>query len=104
MASKNGYIVLQIFGDHSDLQKLGRGIGPIHKNVRLAAVAKGFEHVGDGQKIAFIIDEEGVSEECVVVAAGGRRLIVGVNDRTDGSDGGVVSVWRNDLSGFLASR
>lgn len=68
--SKDCHIVLRIFGDHSDLQQLGRGIGPIHENVGLAAVTKRLEHVGDCEEIALIIDKEGVAEECVMVAAG----------------------------------
>jgi len=93
--------MLRIFGDHSDLQKLGRGIRPVYEDVWLATVAKGLEDVRDGEEIAFVIDEEGVAEECVMVAAAGGRLIVGIDDGTNGGDSGVVR--RNDLSRILAS-
>ncbi len=82
-SSKNGNVVLKILCDHTDLQQLGRGVGTIHENVRLAAVAKRFQDVRDSKQIALFINEEGVAEERVVVTASGGSLIVGVNDRTE---------------------
>jgi len=88
--AQDSHVVLWIFGDHGDLQQLGRGVRPVHEDVWLAAIAKGFENVSDGEEIAFVVDEEGVAEERVMVAAGSGGLIVGVNDGAHRGDSGVV--------------
>src|ERR1700722_2964428 len=79
--SQNSHIVLGILGDDRNFQKARRGFSAVHEDVRLSSVAKRLEDVGDGEEIAFLVDKKGVAEERVVVAAGGRRLVVGVHDR-----------------------
>jgi len=65
------------------LQQFGRGVRPVHEDVGLAAVSKRLQDVSNSEEIALVVDEEGVPEECVMVAVGGGRLIVGINDGTD---------------------
>lgn len=92
--AQDGYVVLQIAGDDGDFEQLRRSVQAVHEDVGLAAVAKRFEDVRDGEEIALIVDEEGVAEEGVVEAAGAGSLVVGINDRAErgveGNFGGSV--------------
>ena len=88
--AKNGHVMLQILGDNADLDQPGRRVGAIHENVRLAAVAKRLEDVSDGEEIALLVNEKGVAEKRVVIAAPGGALVIGIDDgaerRVEGRD------------------
>lgn len=78
--AKNRDVVRRILRDDAGLQQLRRSIDAIDENVRLAAVAERFEDMRNGEQITLVVDEEGVAEECVVVAARSGALIVRINN------------------------
>jgi hypothetical protein len=84
--AKNGDVMRWVGGDNGGLQQAGRGIGAANDQVRLATVAKSIEDVGVGEQIALLVDEEGVAEEDVMIAARRGRFVEAVDD---GADGGV---------------
>src|SRR5271170_1665292 len=69
-------VVLRVFGDDGDFQKARRSVRAAYEDVRLAAIAKRRNDMRHREQIAFVVDEEGVAEEGVVVAARSRRLVV----------------------------
>ena len=86
--TENGHVMVGIDSDDASFEKAGRAIGAAEENVRLAPVAEGFEDVGDGEKVALVVDEEGVAKEGVVITAGGGGLVEAVDEGTDGGGGG----------------
>ena len=89
---KNGHVMRGVRSDHGDREKLRRAIGAADDDVRLAAVAKGFQDVGDRQKVTLFVNKEGVAKETVVVTARRRGLVELINDGADGGgERGVVS-------------
>jgi hypothetical protein len=89
---ENGDVVFRVHSDDGRLKKARRTIGAADQDVGLAAVAKGFQDVGDGQKVALFVNEEGVAKETVMVSARRRGLVELINDGADsGGERGVVS-------------
>ena len=85
--AEDGDVVLRVGGDDGGLEKAGRGVGATDDEVGLAAVAEGLENVSVGKQVALLVDEEGVAEEGVVVAAWGGGFVEAVDDRADGGVG-----------------
>jgi len=88
--AQNGDVVRRVDGDDGGLEQARRGIGPADDEVGLAAVAEGFENVSVGEQVALLVDEKGVSEEGVVVAARGGGLVEAVHNGAHGGVGGCV--------------
>lgn len=89
---KNGDVVFCVHSNDGRLKKARRAIRAADENVGLAAVAKGFQDVGDRQKVTLFVNEEGVAKETVVVTARGWGLVELINDGADGGgERGVVS-------------
>src|SRR5467141_1969893 len=89
---ENGDVVFRVHSDDGRLEKARRAIGAADQDVGLAAVAKGFQDVGDRQKVTLFVNEEGVTKETVVVTARGWGLVELINDGADGGgERGVVS-------------
>jgi DNA-binding transcriptional regulator GbsR (MarR family) len=82
-----GYVVLRVRGDHGDRDQAGWAVRAADKDVRLASIPEGFKNVGSGEQVALLVDKEGVTEEDVVVAVGGRGFVKAINNRADGGDG-----------------
>ena len=75
--------MLGVCGDDRGLEQNRRAISAADQDVGLAAVTEVIEDVGSGEEIALVVDEESVTEEAVVVAAGRRRLIELIDDGAD---------------------
>ena len=89
---ENGDVVFRVHSDDGRLEKARRAIRAADQDVGLAAVAKGFQDMGDRQKVTLFVNEEGVAKETVVVPARGRRLIKLIGNGADGGgERGVVS-------------
>jgi len=89
---KNGDVVFCVHSNDGRLKKARRAIRAADQDVGLAAVAKGFQDMGDRQKITLFVNEEGVAKETVVVTARRRGLVELINDGADGGgERGVVS-------------
>lgn len=96
--AENGDVMGGVGGDDGGLQEARRSIGTANDEVRLAAVAEGVEDVGVGEEVALLVDEEGVAEESVMIAARGRGFVEAVDDRADSGVGG--GAGRNMVSGL----
>jgi hypothetical protein len=79
--------VRRVGGDDGGWEYAGRGIGSTEDEVRLAAVAEGLENMGVGDRVALVVDEEGVTEEDIVVAARGGGFVEAVDDRANSGIG-----------------
>ena len=88
--AEDGDVVLRVGGDDGGLEKTGRGVGSADDEVGLAAVAEGVEDVSVGEQVALLVDEKGVAEKGVVIAARGRGFVEAVDDRADGGVEGYV--------------
>jgi hypothetical protein len=89
---ENGDVVFGVRSDDGRLKKARWAIGVADEDVGLAAVAKSFQDVGGRQKVALLVNEEGVAKETVVVTARGWGLVELINDGADGGGRrGVVS-------------
>ncbi len=86
--AEDGDVVLRVGGDDGGLKEAGRGVGTADNEVGLAAVVEGFEDVSVGEQVALLVDEEGVAEEGIVVAAWGSGFVEAVDDGADGGVGG----------------
>jgi len=90
--------VFFVHSNHVSSQKLRRAIRAVDEDIGLAAVAKGFEHVGDRQNVALFVDEEAIAKKTVALATLCWRWIQLINDGADrGGERGV-------LAGLLGSR
>jgi hypothetical protein len=67
--------VLRVGGDDDGLKEPGWGVWSTDDQVGLAAVAKSAENVGVGEEVALLVDEEGVAEEGVMIAARGGGFV-----------------------------
>jgi hypothetical protein len=70
------------------LEQAGWGVGSTDDDVGLASVMERFENVSVGEQVALLVDEEGVAEEGVVVAARGGGFVEAVDNRADSGVGG----------------
>ncbi len=86
--AEDGDVVLRVGGNDGGLKEAGRGVGSADDERGLAAIAERFEDVGVGEQVALLVDEKGVAEEGVVVAARGGGLVEAVDYGADGGVGG----------------
>src|SRR6266704_113806 len=70
---EDSHIVFRVRGDEGRLNELRRAVGAADENVRLAAVAKSFQDMGDREEVALFVNEKAVAKEAVVVPARGWR-------------------------------
>jgi len=84
--------VFGVYGDDRRFEEKRRAIAAGDQNVRLAAVAEGFQNVCGGEEVALFVDEEGVAKKTVVIAASGWRLIELIDNRED-SGGETIVSW-----------
>ncbi len=80
---EDGDVMGRVGGHDGGWEDAGRGVGLTQDEVGLAAVTEGLENMGVGEQVALLVDEEGVAEEGVVIAALGRGFIEAVDDRAD---------------------
>src|SRR4030088_1333192 len=85
--AKNSDVVFFVDRNHAGSKKLRRTVGTAHKDIGLAAVAKGLQHMGDRQNVALFVNEEAVAKEAVAVATRGWGLIQLINDGADRGGG-----------------
>ena len=98
--AEDGDVMGGVGGNDGGRQETWRGIGSANNQVGMAAIAEGVEDMGVGEEITVLVDEEGVAEEGVVIAARGGGFVEAIDDRADGGIGG--DAGRNmvgDLSG-----
>ena len=89
---KNGDVVFCVHSNDGRLKEARRAIRAADQDVGLAAAAKGFQDMGDRQKVTLFVNKEGVTKETVVVTARGWGLVELINDGADGGgERGVVS-------------
>jgi hypothetical protein len=91
--AEDGDVVRWVGGDDGGWEYAGWGIGSTEDEVGPAAVAESIENVGVGEQVAFLVDEEGVTEEDVVVAARGGGFVEAVDHRADGGVGRQGHGW-----------
>ena len=84
---KDGDVVIPVNRDDHGLEKLRGGVGAVHEDGRLAAVAECLENMGGGDEVAVLVDEESVAEESVPITVSGGVTVQRIDDRAEGGGG-----------------
>lgn len=74
-SSQNGNVMWRVHTHDRDLKQDWWAFGTVNEDVGLAAVPESIKDMGDSQKVALLVDEEGVAKKRIVITAGGRSFV-----------------------------